>query len=133
MVHEIDLTGNVPLYGQEQCCYCGPASAQMIMDGYPDPNDRLWFDQGPPNNPNCWDTIQANNSTVEPVGWCTDPLGLRNCLRTLNPPPSPGTWNIYSDDRDTVMFNILYWMNLNSYPVSTLVVECGHWVVFVGY
>jgi len=135
MVHEIDLTGNVPSYGQIQCCYCGAASAQMIMDGYPDPNDRLWVDQGPPNNPNCWDTIQANNST-DPTdvaeGWCTDPLGLRNCLRTLNPPPS-GTWNIYSDDRDTVIFNILYWMNRNSYPVATLINEGGHWVVIVGY
>ena len=123
MVHTIDLTGNVPSYGQLLCCYCGAASAQMIMDGYPDPNDRLWINQGPPNIPNCWDTIQANNST-DPTdvaqNWCTDPQGLRNCLRTLNPPLG-GTWNIFSDVRDTVMFNILHWMNRNDYPVATLI------------
>lgn len=136
MTHEIDLTGNVPLYGQQACCWCGAASAQMIMDGYPDPNDRIWIDQGPPNTPNCWDTIQANNST-DPTdvaqNWCTDPRGLRNCLRTLNPPPA-GTWNIHANgNRDTVMFNILYWMNRNDYPVAALINRGGHWVVIVGY
>ena len=135
MTHAIDLTGDVPSNGQESCCWCGAASAQMIMDGYPDPTDRVFIDQGPPNLPNCWDTIQANNST-DPTdvaqNWCTDPQGLRNCLRTLNPPPG-GTWNIYSDTRDTVMFNILYWMNRNNYPVATLINRGGHWVVIVGY
>lgn len=136
LVHEVDLRGNVPSYGQQQCCYCGAASAQMIMNGYPDPLDRVWIDQGPPNTPNCWDTIQANNST-DPTdvaqGWCTDPRGLRECLRILNPPPS-GTWNIFANNnRDTVMFNILYWMNRLHYPVATLIDRGGHWVVIVRF
>lgn len=141
MVFQLDLTGNVPLYGQEDCCWCGAASAQMIMNGYPNPADRLFFPQGPPtvppNAPNCWDVIQANNSTnpadTAPPGWCTDPLGLRGCLRALNPPPA-GTWNIFMDpNRDTVMFDILHWMNNNNYPVATLINRGGHWVVILGY
>lgn len=136
MAHEIDLRGNVPVYGQQACCWCGAASAQMIMDGYPDPLDRVWIDQGPPIIPNCWNTIQANNST-NPTdvaqNWCTDPQGLRNCLRQLNPPPG-GTWNInMNTDRDKVMFNILYWMNRNNYPVATLINRGGHWVVIVRF
>lgn len=140
MVFQLDVTGNVPLYGQEACCWCGAASAQMIMNGYPNPADRVFHPQGPPTVPpglpNCWDVIQANNSTDPAdvaVPWCTDPRGLRECLRTLNPPPT-GTWNIFMDaNRDTVMFDILYWMNRNNYPVATLINSGGHWVVIVGY
>jgi len=140
MVFQLNLTGNVPLYGQEACCWCGAASAQMIMNGYPNAADRVFHPQGPPTVPpglpNCWDVIQANNSTNPAdvaAGWCTDPLGLRGCLRTLNPPPA-GTWNIFSDaNRGTVMFDILYWMNRNNYPVATLISRGGHWVVIVGY
>lgn len=137
MTFPIDLTGNVPLYGQESCCWCGAATAQMIMNGYPNAADRLFFPQGPPTVPpgstNCWDVIQANNSLAEPIVWCTDPLGLRNCLRTLNLPPA-GTWNIFMDtNRDAVMFDILYWMNRNNFPVGVLVNRGGQWVVIVGY
>ena len=136
MVHEIDLRANVPLDGQQLCCYCGAASAQMSMDGYPDPLHRVWIAQGPPTIPNCWDTIQANNST-DPTdvaqGWCTDPIGLRECLRSLNPPPG-GTWNIFMNaNRDTLLFNVLYWMNRNHYPVPTLINRGGHWVVIVRF
>jgi hypothetical protein len=110
----------------------------MIMNGYPNAADRIWITQGPPAvgppvNPNCWDTIQANNRTTEPVNWCTDPEGLRDCLRSLNPPPS-GTWNIHMNaNRNTVMFNIMYWMNRNQYPVAALINEGGHWVVIIGF
>jgi len=138
MTFQLNLTGNVPLYGQESCCWCGAASAQMIMNGYPNAADRLFFPQGPPTVPpgltNCWDVIQANNSSTEPIAWCTDPLGLRGCLRTLNPPPAGGTWNIFMDtNRDAVMFDILYWMNRNNFPVATLINRGDHWVVIVGF
>lgn len=137
MTFQLDLTGNVPLYGQEDCCWCGAACAQMAMNGYPNAANRLFYPQGPPTVPpgltNCWDVIQANNSLAEPIAWCTDPLGLRNCLRNLNPPPG-GTWNIFMDtSRDTVMFDILYWMNRNNFPVPVLINQGGHWVVIVGY
>ena len=54
-----DLSANVPLYGQEQCIYCGAASGQMIRNGYPNPADRLFYTQL-----SIWNTIQVNNSTV---------------------------------------------------------------------
>jgi hypothetical protein len=31
------------------------------------------------------------------------------------------------------MFDILYWMNRNNYPVATLINQGGHWVVIVGF
>jgi len=59
--YEVDLSGNVPLYVQEECCWCGAASGQMIMDGYPDPVDRLYHEQE-----DIWDAIQVNNIDA---GW----------------------------------------------------------------
>lgn len=140
MVHVIDLRGNVPLYGQQSCNWCGAASAQMIMNGYPNAADRLFYPQGPPTVPpgltNCWDVIQANNSTnATDVAqrWASDPIGLRECLKLLNPPPG-GNWVVFADpSRDAVLFDILYWMNRNRYPVATLINQGGHWVVIVHY
>lgn len=127
--HQIDLTGNVPIYGQERCVWCGAACAQMIMDGYPNAAHRLFHTQL-----DIWNTIQANNSTnPADAGWATDPIGLREALIQLNPPPG-GTWSIHANaNRDTVMFDILYWMNRNNYPVGTLINRGGHWVVIVGF
>jgi hypothetical protein len=129
--YEVDLSGNVPLYGQEDCCWCGPASGQMIMDGYPDPADRLYHEQE-----DIWDAIQVNNSMSVidiDAGWCTDPEGLRQTLIDMNP-PTDGTWNVFADaGRYEVMFDILYYINDNDYPVATLINEGGHWVVIVGY
>jgi hypothetical protein len=129
--YSVDVHNNVPLYGQQQCCWCGAACSQMIMDGYPNPADRLWFSQL-----QIWNTIQANNSTAPAdmtAGWCTDPLGLQQTLIALNPPPS-GTWSIHANaNRNTVMFDILYWINRNNYPVATLINQGGHWVDIVGF
>ncbi len=127
--HQIDLTGNVPIHGQERCYWCGAACAQMIMDGYPNPAHRLFHTQL-----DIWNTIQANNSTAPAdAGWATDPIGLCEALIQLNPPPG-GTWSIHANtSRDTVMFDILYWMNRNNYPVGTLINRGGHWVVIVGF
>jgi len=130
MSHDIDIRGNVTLYGQEFCIWCGAASAQMILNGYPNPADRVFFPQV-----DCWNSIQAHNSTdPADAGWATDPEGLEGCLMdpTMNPPPSPGSWHVFMNtDRDALMFDILYWMNNNSYPVATLINEGGHWVVIV--
>ncbi len=124
--YEVDLSGNVPLYGQEECCWCGAASGQMIMDGYPDPADRLYHQQE-----DIWDAIQVNNIDA---GWCTDPEGLRQTLIDMNPPVPPGDWNVVANpNRNEALFDILYWMNMNDYPVATLINEGGHWVVIVGY
>lgn len=130
--YEVDLRENVPLYGQEECCWCGAASGQMIMDGYPNPFNNIWYPQG-----QIWNTIQDNNST-DPVdqnqNWCTDPQGLCETMRLLNPPPWPGDWNVVANpNRNEAAMEFLYYMNMNHYPVATLINLGGHWVVIVGY
>lgn len=129
MVFEVDIRGNVPVYGQEACIWCGAACGQMIMDGYPDPAHRIFYPQV-----DVWNTIQAQNS-ANPAdsAWATDPIGLRACLALLNPPPG-GNWSVHMNtNRDTVMFDILYWMNRNHYPLATLINRGGHWVAIVRY
>ena len=77
-----DLSANVPLYGQEQCVWCGAASAQMIRNGYPNPADRLFYTQL-----FLWNRIQVHNSTnPADVLWATDPHGLTGCLQSLANP-----------------------------------------------
>ena len=128
MTYEVDIRGNVPLYGQESCIWCGAACGQMLMNGYPDPAHRIFYPQV-----DVWNTIQTHNNATEPVTWATDPQGLRGCLMDLNPPVG-GSWNIFMDTvRDNVMFDILYWMNRNNYPVATLINAGGHWVNIVQY
>ena len=128
--HEVDISGNVPLYGQESCIWCGAACGQMIMNGYPDPIHRIFYPQV-----QVWNTIQANNST-DPAdsAWATDPQGLCETMRLLNPPVPPGNWYVFTNsNRNEAQFDILYWMNRNHYPVATLINRGGHWVVIVGY
>jgi hypothetical protein len=57
---------------------------------------------------------------------------MQGALLELNPPP--GTWSLQSYDvKEDLMFQILYWMNNNSFAVTTLVNKGYHWVVVVGY
>ncbi len=124
--YEVALT--IPLYGQENSIWSGPACAQMIFNGYPDPYPSIYFEQS-----YLWTFIQTYNSG-EP-GWATDPEGMRGTLMdpTLNP-PQVGIWSLKSYDvREELMFQILFWMNYNSYPVTTLVNSGYHWVDVVGY
>ncbi|MFC2141241.1 hypothetical protein ACFLQP_02975, partial [Acidobacteriota bacterium] len=116
----------VPLYGQQNNIYAGPASAQMVMNSYPPPGTPMYFAQSV-----IWTSIQSHNSG-EP-GWATDPQGMQGALLELNPPPV-GTWSIKSYDvKEDLMFQVLFWMNYNNYAVPTLVNSGYHWVVVVGY
>src|SRR5207245_1591059 len=77
-----DLSANVPLYGQEQCIWCGAASGQMARNGYPNPADRLFYAQV-----DVWNTIQVHNSTSPAdSGSATDPHGVTGCLQALDNP-----------------------------------------------
>jgi hypothetical protein len=130
-MYKKDISGNVPCYGQQGVNYCGEASAQMIMNGYPNPANKLVYQQTVIHN-----SIVANNSK-DPVdfaqNWATDPIGLRNSIAGLNPPPG-GSWIISNKpDKSAVMFDILYYLNKYNYPVATLVNHGGHWVVVIGY
>jgi hypothetical protein len=124
LAYEVQLT--VPLYGQQNNIYAGPASAQMVMNSYPPPGTPMYFAQSV-----IWTSIQSHNSG-EP-GWATDPQGMSGAMLELNHPPV-GTWSIQSYDvKDDLMFQVLFWMNYNNYAVPTLVNSGYHWVVVVGY
>ncbi len=124
-----DLSANVPLYGQEQCVYCGAASVQMIRNGYPNPADRLFYSQL-----DIWNTIQVNNSTdPADTNWATDPHGMTGCLQSLSNPPGVHWAEFAEALRDTALFDILYWMNVREYPCGVLINQGGHWVVIVGF
>jgi hypothetical protein len=120
----VDL--NIPLYGQETSYWCGAASAQMIMDGYPGTGCYV-------SQTVIWNTIQANNLPGEPANWATDPHGLQQALLIHCPPPS-GTWSLYAKPvREQLMFDVLYWMNRTHYGTATLVYRAAHWVVIKGF
>ncbi len=122
--YEVDLT--VPLYGQEISYWSGPACAQMLMDAYPDPFPSIYYAQSV-----IWASILSHNSGE--AGWATDPLGMQGALMELNP-PQQGVWSLKAYDvKEDLMFQILYWMNRNSYPVTTLINRGLHWVDVVGY
>jgi hypothetical protein len=124
-----DLSANVPLYGQEQCIWCGAASGQMSRNGYPNPADRLFYLQS-----DVWNAIQVRNSTAPAdSGWATDPHGLTATLQDLANPPGVHWVEFANTNRDTVLFDILFWMNVRQYPSPVLVNQGGHWVVIVGW
>lgn len=121
--HVVTLT--VPLYGKLHYTWGGAATGQMIMNGYPT-NPQYFAQQ------TVWDTIQLNNNPGEPELWATDPVGLSLTMIQLNQPA--GTWGIISNDvRYDTLFQILFWMNNNSYPAAVLVDAGEKWVVVTGY
>ena len=128
-MHTVDLSGNVPLYGQEQCNYCGAACGQMARNGYPNAADRLFYAQV-----NVWSVIQANNSTLPAdSAWATDPHGLTACMNSLSNPAGVH-WVEFADaNQNVVLFDILFWMNRRHYPSPVLINRGGHWINIVGY
>jgi hypothetical protein len=128
-MYSLDISGDVTLYGQEMCYWCGPASAQMSRNGYPDPADRLYYTQTA-----LWNTIQTYNSTLpQDSDWATDPQGLAGCLQNLANPAVVDWVQSANASRDAVLFFMLYWMNIEHYPSPVLVNQGGHWVVVVGW
>lgn len=128
-MYTVDLSGNVPLYGQEQCNYCGAAAAQMARNGYPNPADRLLYAQV-----DVWNVIQANNSTLPAdSAWATDPHGLTACMNSLSNPPGVHWSEFANTSRDIVLFDTLFWMNRRHYPSPVLINRGGHWIDIVGY
>ncbi len=76
------LVLNVPLYGQDTGYYCGAASSQMIMIGYPNTASSKCYAQD-----QIYGTIQAKK---QDNGFYTDPDGLRDTVMSLDPPPAAG-------------------------------------------
>jgi hypothetical protein len=117
-------------YPEEALVWCGPATAQMIMDGYPSGKCFILQDD-------IWLAIQSYK--VETM-WDTDPVGLKEAMKNLCPPA--GTWVVYSKtDPQELMFSVAYWMTKNNYPVAGLLntlphnsytAHTEHWVAIRG-
>lgn len=124
-----NLSANTPLYGQQVCDWCGAAAGQMSRNGYPNPADRLFYVQS-----DVWNMIQARNSTAPAdSAWATDAHGLTATLQDMSNPAGVH-WVEFSDaSRATVLFDILYWMNVKEFPSPVLINQGGHWVVIVGW
>jgi hypothetical protein len=124
-----NLAGNVPLYGQQQCTWCGAACGQMARNGYPNPADRLFYQQV-----DVWNAIQVRNSTAAAdANWATDPHGLTATLQDLNNPAGVHWVEIADASMNSILFDILYWMNRLEYPAPVLINKGGHWVNIVGF
>jgi hypothetical protein len=128
-LHSVML--GVPAHSEEALTWCGPATAEMIMEGYPaGACDETQAD--------IWLSILGNK--VETV-WDTDPQGLRGALMDLCS-PAPGGWSVYTrTDPDELMYAVSFWMTANSFPAALLmntqshnsfVGHQEHWVVIKG-
>lgn len=112
-LHSVMLS--VPDHPEEALNWCGPATGQMIMEGYPAGScTKLQED--------IWMSIQSNK--VETM-WDTDPDGFKKAMNNLCPPT--GSWNVYSDtDPQKIMHSVAKWMTINNYPVAGLLNTVAH-------
>jgi hypothetical protein len=133
--HEVDLVSDnsIPCYCQEGTSWCGPATAQMILQGYPDKNGNPVNHVYPQNLIRPWTQLY----NAEPLLWKTgtDPEGMLGTLMELGGDPGV-MWIIACDsDRDDTMYDIAYYMTKYRYPTAVLVHAGGtfgsfdHWVV----
>jgi hypothetical protein len=111
-MHSVML--NVPDHSEEALDWCGPATGQMLMDGYPGGAcSQLQED--------IWAGILTYK--VEPM-WDTDPAGLAGSMNHLCP---SGHWIVYSNtNAPSLMYSIAYWMTRMNYPAGTLLNTSPH-------
>ncbi len=130
--HVVNLIvpNSIPCYCQEVSYWCGAASAQMTLEGYPG-GVNLTFPRSA-----LWQTIQAHNTQTN---WATDPNGMQGTLVDLGGVLG-AHWVVVSDPAAMqAMYDIVYWMTIRSYPTPVLVKTSGahgsfdHWVVIAGF
>jgi hypothetical protein len=122
--YSVSLT--VPLTAQKNDHYCGPASAQMTMMSYPTASSRKCFQQD-----YIYSIIQKMKQDMD---FYSDPDGVKDAIRSLNPPAGEDDFRISSGtDRTAVMHDILYSMSARKYPSVVLVNGGDHWVVVTGF
>jgi hypothetical protein len=112
-LHSVFLS--VPSHSEEALTWCGPAVAEMTMEGYPTTAcSHLQAD--------VWAAIVGHK--VEAT-WDTDPVGMREALKGLCPPP--GTWSVVARTaEDDLMYSVAFWMTQNSFPVPVVLDTAAH-------
>jgi len=113
--------------GPEATTWCGPATAQMAMTGYPGETDCTV------PQTDIWADVVAHR--VE-ASWDTDPAAMRWVLEDCG-----GHWPVISrDTREELMFLVARWMGQFNYPVPIVVGTAAtaehdhdeHWVLITG-
>lgn len=116
----------IPSYCQETSYWCGAATGQMALEGYPAGVEH------PFSQTHVWNRIQVHKDDAG-VSWATDPDGLRDTLMELG--GDPGVyWGIYTNSTaQSLMHTVTYWMARREYPTPVLVYGFAHWVLITGF
>jgi len=127
-LHSVMLS--VPDHPEEALNWCGPATGQMIMEGYPSGNCSILQED-------IWMAIQSYKAEAM---WDTDPVGLKEAIKHLCPPA--GTWVVHAETApQALMYDVAYWMTTNKYPAAgllntlphnTYTAHAEHWVAIRG-
>ncbi len=127
-LHSVMLS--VPDHPEEALNWCGPATGQMIMEGYPSGSCSILQED-------VWMAIQGYKAETI---WDTDPIGLKEAMKHLCPPA--GTWNVFSrTDPHELMHSVAFWMTINNYPAAGLLntlphnsymAHAEHWIAIRG-
>ncbi len=104
-------------HSEEALTWCGPATGQMVIAGYPmSACTRVQADVDA--------SIQAHK--IE-GNWDTDPAGLRAALVEQCPLPVGHSWVVFSPtDATVLMFWAAHYMTQNQYPVAALLGTTQH-------
>lgn len=126
--HEVYLetSNTVPSYCQETNIWCGAATSQMILEGYPGGVDHTF------TQTHIWNRIQVNKDDPG-VNWATDPDGLRDTLMELGGDPGV-VWNIFTNpNAQNLTYSVAYWMSRRHFPTAVLVYGFQHWIMIDGF
>ncbi len=111
----------IPLYAQETNVWCGAASAQMMLEGFPGNVDHVYKQKF------IWDTIQPLK--VE-TSWYTDPDGLKAVMGALG---GDSNWAVRcSKTAAPLAKSVLRNLADRKYPTTVLVYGSAHWIVLIG-
>ena len=121
-LHEVYLKepNKIPLYAQQTNVWCGAATAQMMLEGFP--NDK--------NHVHPQKTIWNKIQTLKVESWYTDPDGLE---RVLDHYGTGTQWRAHCvKDSKALMRFMVANITESQYPVGALVYGAGHWISVIG-
>jgi hypothetical protein len=108
---------------QEATIWCGAATAQMVMKGYPIPPGACAWISDPLHDQS---DVAASIFNHED-GWDAEPRGLRDTLATLCPLPSGHSWVVFSrTDPEALMYQVAFYIFQNEFPVAALLDTTDH-------